>query len=533
MFDKRLKDWKIERLLCGVAHDQRKRVKTKLNFASHGDSLTLDRESTSTIQSIIIIFYSSILFQSFSKIMLYYKSTSKHKVNKIMQLKFCGAAKEVTGSCHLLKNKDKQILVDCGMFQGTNFNEGKNHEVFPFKPKEIEAVLVTHAHLDHIGRIPKLIKEGFAGSIYVTKATVEFAKLIWEDAYGIMEYDNRKFGTPILFSEPDIAAAVSQCRGVNYNEEVEVASGIKAVWKDAGHIFGSAFIEVLAGGKKIGFSGDIGNENVPILKETQQLGEVDVLLCESTYGDRVHEDIDTRRSIILNLIKEGVGRGGTIMVPAFSLERTQELLYELNLLSEHDRSLPQLPIFVDSPLAIRATEVYKKYPEYYDANAKELHEAGDDFFVFPNLKMTLTKNESKEINHVPGPKMVIAGAGMMNGGRILHHAIRYLSDPKSTLIIVGYQAQGTLGRKLYDGTEHVKIFGEKIPVHCTIQAIGALSAHGDQKKLIKWVGEAAKLPEKVYCVHGEEEAVSQLAHRLKGELGVESFVPEFGEVVEV
>jgi metallo-beta-lactamase family protein len=469
---------------------------------------------------------------SFIFVVLYY---NKFKIInlKSMQIQFCGADKEVTGSCHLLKTSTKNILVDCGMFQGSNFNEGKNHEDFIFDPKEIDVLLVTHAHLDHIGRIPKLIKDGFDGHIYMTKATCKFAKLIWADAYRIMMYNNRKFKTPVLFSETDIAKAVSYCKSLDYNEEIEVVEGVKAVWKDAGHIFGAAFIEVEADGKKIAFSGDIGNENVPILKDTESLSDVDVVLCESTYGDRIHEDIDTRRSIILKLIKEGVEKGGTIMIPSFSLERTQELLYELNLLSEHDKTLPEVPIFLDSPLAIHATKVYGEHPEYYDADAEELTKAGDDFLEFPNLKMTLTREESKHINSTPGPKIVIAGAGMMNGGRILHHALRYLSDPASTLIIVGYQAKGTLGRKLYEGTSHVKIFDKKVDVNCTIKAIGSLSAHGDQKKLIKWASSGTKKLQKVYCVHGESHAVTELAHRMRDQLGVESFVPEFGEIVEI
>ena len=221
------------------------------------------------------------------------------------------------------------------------------------------------------------------------------------------------------------------------------------------------------------------------------------------------------------------------MVPAFSLERTQEFLYELNKLSEQDKSLPDIPIFLDSPLAIKATKVYKKYPEYYDKEAACLHDAGDDFLDFPQLKMTPTKLESKEINHVRGPKMVIAGAGMMNGGRILHHALRYLSDENSTLLIVGYQANGTLGRKLYEGRKRVKVMKEMVAVNCTVKAIGALSAHGDQDKLVRWVGTAKNSLKEVYCVHGEPVAATDLAHRIKKDLGLKTYIPEYKEVVEV
>jgi len=450
-----------------------------------------------------------------------------------MHIQFCGADREVTGSCHLFEANGKKILVDCGMFQGSNFSEGKNFDSFPFDPKEIHVLLVTHAHLDHIGRIPKLVRDGFAGKIYMIKATCQLSRLIWDDAYTIMEHDHEKFGYPVLFDVADISNAAGMCHGVDYHETIEIADGVKAVWKDAGHIFGSGFIEIEAEGKRIGFSGDIGNEHVPILRDTEQLGAVDVLLCESTYGNRVHESVDTRRSIILNLIVDGMRRGGTIMVPSFSLERTQEFLYELNQLSEHDKVLPNIPIFVDSPLAIDATKVYRQYPEYYDEEASKLHGQGDDFFEFRQAHVAYTKEESKQINRVPGPKMVIAGAGMMNGGRILHHAHRYLSDPASTLLIVGYQAEGTLGRRLYEGAKHVEIFGEKVEVNCTIKAIGALSAHGDQKKMLSWIGGAQKLPKEVYCVHGEPVAATTLAHKIKEEYGVKTFVPEQGEKIEI
>jgi metallo-beta-lactamase family protein len=449
-----------------------------------------------------------------------------------MNITFYGAAHEVTGSCHLLDTGKKKILFDCGMFQGSNFNEGKNQEDFGFDPSSVDFLLVSHAHLDHSGRIPKLIKDGFKGKIYMTKATCELARIIWVDAWHIMKYNHYKHQSPILFDEADIDMATARCVGVDYGETVDLGDGDTAIFKDAGHIFGASFIEVTTDGKTIAFSGDIGNTNVPILRETESLGDIDVLLCESTYGDRIHETETARKQTLLDVIREGVKRGGTIMMPAFSLERTQEILYYLDQMSEHDKTLPKMRIFLDSPMALDAIPVYQKYPEYYDKEAFAHYSAGGDFLDFPELTKTYDTEESKKINTTPAPKMIIAGSGMMNGGRIIHHAVRYLSDPKSTLIIVGYQARGTLGRRLYEGAEEVTIFGKKIPVRCTIKAIGALSAHGDQNKLISWIGAAKTLPKKVYFVHGEAHAATALAHRVRDELSIEAFIPENGETVE-
>ncbi len=458
--------------------------------------------------------------------------SSINRITKTMKITFYGATHGVTGSCHLVETSFGKVLFDCGMFQGSDFNEGKNSDDFPFVPSEIRAVFVSHAHLDHTGRIPKLIREGFTGHIYMTKASKELSQIVWDDALEIMEYNNKKFQSPILFSKSDIVNASLQCKGVDYKEEIELGD-VRVVFYDAGHIFGSAFIELRDGGKSLVFSGDLGNNNAPIIRDTATLPATDVLLCESTYGDRNHESLQKRDETLLRLLQEGVVRGGTIMIPAFSLERTQELLYRLHDMSEHKKTLPQVPIFLDSPMAIEAIKVYNRYQEYYDQAAEKENKMGDDFLNFPELKLTYTREESKMINSVPGAKIIIAGAGMMNGGRILHHALRYLSDPNSTLLIVGYQAMGTLGRRLYEGAEEVEIFGEKIPVRCTIKALGAFSAHADQEKLIKWIGTGHGLPQKVYFIHGEAHSATAIAHKVRDLYDIKTFVPEAGDQVEI
>ncbi len=474
-----------------------------------------------------------------------------------MQLTFYGAAGEVTGSCNMFTTGGKNFLVDCGMFQGNQFNEDKNKDPLGFDPAELSGVIVTHAHLDHVGRLPLLVKNGYEGQFFATPPTVELTELILEDALHIMLYNQRKFGTPVLYDSTDIAKVMERFKAVDYYKKFILSSSpssrpmsrildsresgqrrgegeVSFTFHDAGHIFGSAFVEVEAEGKKVVFSGDIGNINVPILRDTDTLpGEVDLLVCESTYGDRLHETMFRRQEILENLITSAIGRGGTLMIPSFSLERTQELIYDLNDLVDRKHLLPRVPIFLDSPLAIKATKVYLKYPQYYDKEAEVLFKNGDKLFDFPGLVMTETKEESKRINQMQGIKIIIAGAGMMNGGRIVHHAMRYLSDERNTLLIVGYQAQNTLGRKILNGQSPVEIMGEKIPVRCHVKAIGALSAHGDQNKLLDWVGGGTTVPKKVLLTHGEPAAASALAKRLAGDLGAQAMPASFGMQVEV
>lgn len=449
-----------------------------------------------------------------------------------MRISFFGAAREVTGSCFLVETEGTRLLVDCGMFQGGRLNEPKNAEAFAFDPSTVDAVLVTHAHLDHTGRLPKLVREGFRGRIYATPPTVKLAQLVVEDAAQIMQEDAERDGTPVLYSPEDMEKAFNIMQPLDYSRWLTIGD-LSFRFRDAGHIFGSAFIELREReGAHVAFSGDLGNTRVPILRETAQLAETDVLVMESTYGNRIHEDESTRRTMLHDAIVGTIKRNGILIIPAFAIERTQQVLYEMNRLVENGL-IPRVQVFLDSPMAIKASHIIKGFPEYFDAEALRLVSSGDDLFTFQGLRETLSREESKTINAEPRPKVIIAGSGMMNGGRILHHLVRYLGDDRSTVLIIGYQAEGTLGRKLYEGAKSVTVLGQHIEVEAQIKSIGAYSAHADQNKLVGWVSSAARIPKRVYCVHGDEGASVALATRLHNELGIEADVPRIGESVGV
>ncbi len=449
-----------------------------------------------------------------------------------MTLTFHGGARTVTGANYLLEAGKIKILIDCGLFQGVHFSEEKNHEPFPFDPKEIDAVILTHAHIDHSGRLPKLFREGFRGKIYSTSPTKDLAKLMLDDSAGIMRHEAKDMNSKPLFDENDVTRTMDSFYGIDYGETIDVGGGISALLRDAGHILGSAMVEVVYNGKKIVFSGDMGNPPTPLLKPTEFIHEADWVVIESTYGDRIHEDRLKRKQIFEDVIEESMRKGGVLMIPSFALERTQELLYELNELVENNR-VPRVPVFIDSPLAIRATDVYKRYQNYFNKEATDLIASGDKLFQFPGLKFTRTVEESKAINEVRAPKIIIAGSGMSNGGRILHHERRYLSDPKSTILFIGYQAAGTLGRRIFDGAAKVNIYREQIPVRCQVKAIGGYSAHADQETLIRWLKHVKKPIQKVFAVQGEEEPAFALVQMIRDKLGIEAEAPELGDKFEL
>ena len=460
-----------------------------------------------------------------------------------MYLSFFGAAKIVTGSNHLLEISKRKILIDCGLFQGSPSLREKNLEQFPYNPKDIDAVILTHAHLDHIGRLPKLIKDGFSGRIFATPATLDLAKLILEDELEVQEIP--------LFSRKDFEKTSDFFEPVEYHKKIIIPplnkscsdkrhSEISFKLLDAGHILGSAIVEVFAEGKKIVFSGDLGNSPTPLLRPVEFPSSADYVLVESTYGDRNHPDFLERKDLLEDALEETIGGKGVLMIPSFALERTQELLYELNELVENHR-IPKAPVFVDSPLAIKSIEVYKKYKKYYNKEASFLLRSGDKIFDFPRLNFTRKAEESKKINIVPSPKVIIAGSGMSTGGRILYHERRYLPDPKNCLLLICYQVAGTLGRDLFRGAKEIEIFRERIPVRAKIKVIQGYSAHADRQGLFQWLYhiksstylQGKRQVKKVFVVHGEEKPAKSLSQLVKDHLGIEAEVPEYGERVEL
>ena len=446
-----------------------------------------------------------------------------------MKLTFYGGVGGTTGANYLLESNGTKIMVDCGLHQGSHYAERRNFEPFPYDPKEIAAVFITHSHLDHTGRLPPLIRAGFKGTIYSTPATKDFAELMLLDSEHILGKEAEREKRPLLYTTEDVVRTREHWQGLRYHNPVTVG-GFTVELFDAGHILGSAIIKIQAEGKTIVFSGDLGNSPAPIIQPTEKIDAADYCVVESTYGDRVHEHVDERKEQLEDVIEDTVRTGGTLMIPAFAMERTQELLYHLHQLFKEER-VPSVPVFIDSPLAIKLTAVYKKYESYFNPETAHIAKSGDDILNFPGLRLTLTTEQSKEINNVPPPKVVIAGSGMSNGGRILHHEIRYLPDPKSTILFIGYQAKGSLGRAILDGAREVRIFGETVPVRCKKVNIAGYSAHADQPLLLKWLSPMRQSLKKVFVVQGEEESSAALMQKIKDDLALSAEVPKEGESV--
>ncbi len=456
-----------------------------------------------------------------------------------------GAAEVVTGSCHLLSIEGgPKILIDCGMFQGRE--EDRNYGPFDFDPAEVDYLLVTHAHLDHVGRIPKLVKEGFGGKIYATSATKDLARVILEDSAKIMKEDyethykkaqrrGKEKQVPLpLYEESDVEDAYAlEWRHPEYDKPFELQKGITVTYRDAGHILGSAFIEMTYHENHtpytIVFSGDIGNDNDMVLPNLEKCTRADYLYVESTYGDRNHQGIDESVAEFKSVIIKTLKNWGNVLIPSFAVERTQEILCLLKEMHEQ-KELPECKIFLDSPMATRATEVYRKYSDLLSLECQKNKEKDGTVFDFGALQYTPDVEASKAINEIDRRAIIIAGSGMCNGGRILHHFKHRLWNPKNAVIFVGYQAVGTLGRHIVDGARFVKIYHEDILIRANIHTINGFSAHADQSGIIRWVSQMEDL-KKVFLIHGEEDKQTVLRSVMENQLHQKAHIVEPEEVI--
>ncbi len=449
-----------------------------------------------------------------------------------------GGAEMVTGSNFMVKGSRGTILIDCGLEQGNDFAEKEMYAPFAYDAKKVDALVITHAHLDHVGRCPKLVREGFAGKLYMTAATKDLTELILKDSVGILTQEAHKRGLQPMYSESDVNTFLNLIETVEYHTEKEVAPGMSVYLRQTGHILGSCSVRVKdEDGTTLALTGDIGNSPSPYLPDWEPIPDADAILMESVYGDRVNTDKDNRVALLRDSIKRAVERGGVILMPAFSLERTQLMLYELSKLMESGE-LPHIPVFLDSPLAINVTAVYEKWGStYFKPEAEDELKARHDLFQFPFLTMTPSREESDKIDETPNPKIIMAGAGMSHGGRIGRHELRYLSNPSTTLFIVGYQAPGSPGRLLQDGAPSIRIDGKEVKVKAKIETFIGWSAHADRDELVDFAAKAR--PQSGGKTHtyfvtlGEPSTARFFAQRIHEYIGAKAIVPVQGESFEV
>jgi len=465
-----------------------------------------------------------------------------------MQLRSFGGARTVTGSQHLLSVNGTKILLECGLFQGRRSETYERNQKFKFDPSSIDVMLLSHAHIDHSGNIPNLVKNGFKGPIYATTATVDLCQIMLRDSAFIHEKDvewvnkirRRKHEPPVapLYTMKDAEAAMNSFSAVDYNNSVDVAPGVTATFRDAGHILGSAgiLLEIKEDGRTIrfGFTGDLGRKDIPILRDPDYLRDLDVLLMESTYGNRLHRVSSDIEENLAKVVREVASSGGRIIIPSFAVGRTQLLVYLLHKLFDQNR-IPDMPVYVDSPLAVNATKVFRRNPECFDRETQRLFLADNsDPFGFGRLRYVKNVDESKALNNLKYPHIVISASGMAEGGRILHHLKNSIGNPRTLVLFVGYAAQETLARKLMDGAKKVRIFGEQYKVRCRVMRIDDFSAHADKKGLLEYV--KAQSPEKlghIFLVHGEEEQALPLKDAIRS-LGFKSVhFPAVGETFTI
>lgn len=463
-----------------------------------------------------------------------------------MKITFLGAARTVTGSCYLIELGKYKVLVDCGMFQGSKLVKAFNEKDFLFNPGEIDAVILTHAHVDHSGLLPKLVKEGFAKTIHSTKSTQELCSILLPDSAHIQESDaefanrkgmraGKKFIEP-LFTVDDAVRTLKHFRIHDFGKEFEVVPGINAKFKVAGHILGSAFVEIIIteNNKKtqLLFTGDIGQPNQPIIEDPATVADADFVITESTYGNRIHEVYD-KEAELAKIVNDTVAKGGNVVIPAFAVGRTQVLLYYFQKLQAEGK-IPELPIYVDSPMANKATQITMTNPAEYDEEARALYEMqGRRLVDMHNLHFTATPQESVAINDMPGSKIIMSASGMADAGRILHHLKHNLWRKECAIVFAGYQADGSMGRQIIDGIKKVKIMGETISVNATIYNMKGFSAHADKEQLLNWFSGMKNVPKAFFVTHGELDAAMTLADSLERNLGTAAYIPHFGDCVEI
>ena len=463
-----------------------------------------------------------------------------------MKITFYGAAKTVTGSCHMVEAGSKKFLVDCGMFQGRLTDQMLNYEDFPFNINEIDFVILTHAHIDHSGRIPKLYKAGFKGVIYASTATVDLCSIMLPDSGHIQEKEiewvNKKriragkAPSDPMYTAQDGIDSMELFNGIEYEQEIVIDENIKFVMHDAGHMLGSSIIDidVTENGRteKIVFSGDLGNVNMPIIKDPTYIKGVDHLILETTYGDREHGQMEDQSGKFIQILLDTIERGGNVIIPSFAVGRTQEILYEINKYAAmkgiSDR-IKKIPVYVDSPLAVNATKIFECNPEYYDDDALRYLLKGDNPLEFENLHFITTSDESKALNDDPTPKVIISASGMCEVGRIKHHLKHNLFRPECTVLFVGFQAEGTLGKKILSGEKLVKIFGEEIAVNAEVKYLDAFSGHADKNGLLTWIEKMEKKPKNIFLVHGEFSAQQAFKNTVFDRFKIPCIIPSYEE----
>lgn len=463
-----------------------------------------------------------------------------------MTIQFLGAAKTVTGSCHYMENDGTKFLIDCGAFQGSPELEKMNYDVFPFNPADIKYVFLTHAHFDHTGRLPMLVKQGFRGRIISTQPTRDLAKIILLDSANLQAEEAERWAAKAkkgenedpepkpLFTVEDVEEMMKYFEVYPYGTSVNLQEDLEFRMRDAGHILGSSIFELWlkneAGRlRKIVFSGDLGQPGARIVKDPDMIRDADYVICESTYGNRLHKDRNETVLELLAILQAAQREGGNVLIPSFAIERTQELLYEINLFVEN-RLLENLPIYLDSPMASKATDVFRRYPDFYDTDAKRLIEKGDDPFDFKGLQKIESTDESKRLISKKGI-VIIAGSGMCTGGRILHHLRNNIENPTTHVVFVGYQVKGTLGRRIVDREPELKIMGQTFQNRAQVHTLGGFSGHGDQRDLRYWLRGFGNTPRQTFLVHGDEDIIAAFAEVLKKEINSNVYIPEYQETV--